>query len=254
MAANFKHGKYLPHEAPRKYPWEQSNHSAPVPDPFILQSRITQGELEGKDQRDWLHSKIMDKSAFNECIKTLGNNKSPGPDGIVNEILRMLSPEIQESIHKLFIIMWATRLTTVSWRISVTILIDKNKGEETDISSYRPIGLANTLYKLWTRMVTNALYAYAEAYSLLSSTQAGFRNQKDTIHQLQNVIKELEDAKCFGKDIYALIVGFTSASNTTDHDRMLWIMYDLGFPTDVIDTVKNLYEKCHYSSKTPLRG
>eukprot|EP00983_Pelagomonas_calceolata_P011283 363087-Pelagomonas_calceolata.AAC.1 len=38
MAVNIKHGKYLPHEAPLIYPWEQSNHSAPVPDPFILQS------------------------------------------------------------------------------------------------------------------------------------------------------------------------------------------------------------------------
>eukprot|EP00983_Pelagomonas_calceolata_P012399 397262-Pelagomonas_calceolata.AAC.1 len=64
----------------------------------------------------------------------------------------MLSPEIQESIHKLFIIMWATRLTPVSWKTSETILIDKNKGEETEISSYRPIGLANMLYKLWTRL------------------------------------------------------------------------------------------------------
>ncbi len=39
----------------------------------------------------------------------------------------------------------------------------------------------------------------------------------------------LEDAKLFENDIYALIVDFTSTFNTTDHDRMLWIMYDLGF-------------------------
>eukprot|EP00983_Pelagomonas_calceolata_P010193 331667-Pelagomonas_calceolata.AAC.1 len=44
----------------------------------------------------------------------------------------MLSPEIQESIHKLFNFMWATRLTPVSWKPSETILIDKNKGEETE--------------------------------------------------------------------------------------------------------------------------
>ena len=100
-------------------------------------------------------------------------------------------------------------------------------------------------------MVTNTLYEYAEAHSLLSSTQAGFRNQKDTIHQLQNVIMGLEDAKAFGKDIYAQIVDFTSAFNTTDHDRMLWIMYDLGFPTDAIDTVKNLYENATTLVKLP---
>jgi len=90
----------------------------------------------------------------------------------------MLPHEVLEIIHKLFVIMWATRITPVSWKISVTILIDKNKGAETDFSSYRPIGLANTLCKLWARLVTNTLYEYAEAHSLLSTAQAGFRNPK----------------------------------------------------------------------------
>ena len=36
----------------------------------------------------------------------------------------------------------------------------------------------------------------------------------------------------------ALIVEITSAFNTTTHhDKLLWIMYDLGFPTDAIDVV-----------------
>eukprot|EP00983_Pelagomonas_calceolata_P054167 1143597-Pelagomonas_calceolata.AAC.7 len=163
-------------------------------------------------------------------------------DGVVNEVLRLLSPEIQESIHKFFIIMWATRLTPVSWKTSETILIDRNRREETEISSYRLIGLAKTLYKLWTRVFTDTLYKCAEAQSLLSSTQPGLRNQKDTIHQLQNVIMGLGDAKTFGKDVYALIEDFTSTFNITNHDRMLCIMYDLGFPTDAIDTFKNLDE------------
>ncbi len=93
--------------------------------------------------------------------------------------------------------MWDTRITPTSWKTSITILIDKNKGAETDISSYRPIGLANTLYKLWIRLVTNTLYEYAEAHCMLSTTQAGFWNQKDTIHQLLNVIMSLEDDKLF---------------------------------------------------------
>jgi len=61
----------------------------------------------------------------------------------------------------------------------------------------------------------------------------------------------LDDAKLFHKNIYALIVDFTSAFNTTDHDRMLWIMYDLGFPTDAIDAVKNFYESGTTQVKLP---
>ncbi len=52
----------------------------------------------------------------------------------------------------------------------------------------------------------------------------------------------LEDAKIFEKDMYALNVDITSAFNTKDHNRMLWIMYDLGFPADAIDAVKNFME------------
>jgi hypothetical protein len=62
-------------------------------------------------------------------------------------------------------------------------------------SSYRPIGLANTLYKLWTRLITNRLYEHAEANSLLGNMQAGFCKKHDTIQQLQNVLMTLEDAK-----------------------------------------------------------
>eukprot|EP00983_Pelagomonas_calceolata_P031432 985896-Pelagomonas_calceolata.AAC.1 len=61
----------------------------------------------------------------------------------------------------------------------------------------------------------------------------------------------LEDAKTFGKDICALIVDFTFAFNTTDQDRMLWITYDLGFPIDAIDNVKNLYESATTQIRLP---
>ena len=82
---------------------------------------------------------------------------------------------------------------------------------------------------------------YAECNSLLSKTQAGFRKQLDTIHQLENVIMALEDSKLHSKDIFGLVVDFISALNTTDHDRMLWILYDLGFPMDAIEAMKHLY-------------
>jgi hypothetical protein len=57
---------------------------------------------------------------------------------------------------------------------------------------------------------------------MLRATQ--FRKQKDTVHQLQNIIMTLKDVKAFKQDIYALIVDFTSAFYTTDHDHMLMVM------------------------------
>ncbi len=67
-----------------------------------------------------------------------------------------------------------------------------------------------------------------------------FAIKKDTIHQLQNTTTCLEDANTLKKDMCALVVFFASAFNTIDHECMLWIMYDLGFPTDAIDAIKNV--------------
>ena len=44
---------------------------------------------------------------------------------------------------------------------------------------------------------------------------------------------------------------FYLSFNTTDHDCTLWIMYDLGFPTDAIDAVKILYENATTQVKLP---
>jgi len=59
-------------------------------------------------------------------------------------------------------------------------------------------------------MITKTLYEYeyAKTNSLLSTTQTGFCRQRYTIYQLQNVIMAVEDAKLFGNNNYALIVGF----------------------------------------------
>jgi len=54
--------------------------------------------------------------------------------------------------------------------------------------------------------------------------QAGFRKKHDTTQQLQNVLMTLEDAKLYKQYIYALIVDFTSALNTTDYCSLLCLI------------------------------
>ena len=51
----------------------------------------------------------------------------------------------------------------------------------------------------------------------------------------------LEDARLTGQNAYALLVYFTSAFNMINHDTLLTIMCDLGFPTDAVEVVRDLY-------------
>jgi hypothetical protein len=106
---SIKTGNYLPTDpdAARNYPWTSSQ----CYDRYKLETPVTRAEDKHQHRRTWLHSSILDSCNFQECLKSLTNNKAPGPDGIVNELLKVIPLENQQTIHKLLIIMWATGIT-----------------------------------------------------------------------------------------------------------------------------------------------
>jgi hypothetical protein len=140
---------------------------------------------------------------------------------------------------------------TTGWKESATILLFKHKGTALELPYYRRIGLENTVYKLWTRMVTFAMADRAERLNMISSSQAGFRNKRTTTHQMEMMVMALEDAHLTRQDIYLLQADMTEAFDTICHDKLLMILYDLGFPTDAIEVVKDLYTGATTKIHTP---
>lgn len=100
-------------------------------------------------------------------------------------------------------------------------------------------------------MVTGVMAHYAEAYQLISGTQAGFRAKRNTIQQLERFQTLLEDAKLNRQNLFLLQADFSDAFDTPHHDKMLQILYDLGFPTDAIEVVKDLYHQASTRIRTP---
>jgi hypothetical protein len=170
----------------------------------------------------------------------MGNGKSPGPDGIPNEVLMCLPESMHTAMHTLMQVMWIKATTPKRWTQSRTVLLHK-KDDPAEVKNYRPICLANTTYKLWTSLITAAVAGFAEEHSVLSCMQEGFRPHKNTERQLQNMLHILEDAALTHKDVLMMYIDFSSAFNTIDQDKLLMIMHDLGFPTDATEVVRNLY-------------
>ena len=109
------------------------------------------------------------------------------------------------------------------------------------MGNWRPTALANTLYKLWTGVIAECLEKHAEHFNILSSAQEGFRKQKNTVRQLQNVMNIMSEAKISQQDLCLLYVDLSSAFNTIDYDKLLCIMHELGFPEDAIEVIAELY-------------
>ena len=126
------------------------------------------------------------------------------------------------------------------WKISLTILLYK-KGDPSFLTNYRPIALANKIYKFFTSTLTLILPAYGERHQILHDSQEGFRAERCTSRQLQLLIVSLEDAQFTNQDIYLLYIDFKNAFGSNDHTRLLAKIKDLGYPEDVIKLVGNIY-------------
>jgi len=233
-----KTGRYRPEEIPRSYPFLQST----APDAFSLTS-----PRQATDHV--LLSSVADPFNFNKSIQHLARNKTPGPDGLPNELLRALPAALQSTIHDLLKVMWVQAHTPKTWTESVTVLLPK-AGDALLLSNKRPIALANTLYKLWTSLVTVSIGDVAPELTLFSEAQEGFLRYRNTERQIQNLLHVIEDAGLTRKDLYLLYVDFSSAFNTINHDLLLQIMYDLGLPEDLICVVRDLYSQARTTIRT----
>ena len=109
------------------------------------------------------------------------------------------------------------------------------------LTNHRPIALANIIYKLFTSTLTLILSAYGEKHQILHYSQEGFRAERSTSRQLQLLIAALEDVRFTNQNIYLLYIDFKNAFGFLYHARLLAIMKDLGYPTDAITLIGNIY-------------
>jgi hypothetical protein len=231
---------YLPN-VDRKYPFD-------TPEFAEYNGLLSQPDAT---DRTWMHDLVDDEFAFHICLSTLKFGKCPGPDAVPNEILRALPPAAHKALHNLIRMMWATGFTPNDWKESTMILLFKNKGTPLELNYYRRIGLENTVYKLWTKMITMAMTDRAERAGFLTASQGGFRNKGATAQQIEMMIMALEDAMLTKQDIFLLFTDMTEAFDTISHRKLLMILYNLGFPPDAIETVKDLYTNARTVVQTP---
>ena len=234
------------------YPFDPS--VAGVTDPFTLRT-LAHGSIPPPP----MLTTVLDPAYFAFVCSSLTNGKAPGPDRVPNEILKLMPPSFMQLVHKVFILFWLCGKTPDAWKVSYTKLLHK-RGDHMLLSNFRPLGLNNCLYKLWTRFLTNALSDFADHYNILSMCQEGFRKQCNTTRQLQRMVLAVEDAFHFKQDLFVMYIDFTNAFNTVDHAKLRQIMLDLGFPSDVVSIIADLYVNAttvihvgNFGSTRPIR-
>ena len=103
-------------------------------------------------------------------------------------------------LNTFFKLCWRFGQNLQQWKDSTTTLIHK-EGPVTDPQIHRPVGLQQSLHKLWSNFVTAVLQNYAEQHNFLSDAQEGFKPGKYCACQLQMLTSVVEDAKLHSQDV-----------------------------------------------------
>lgn len=219
-------------------------------DPFTLRTAHTStGVMHPRMDM----TELLDDACFERCLASTPNRRAPGPDGVPNELLKRMPRCFRQLALELFRLQLIIGRTCPTWKHSLTRMIHK-KGDTTVLSNFRPIGLNNTLYKLWTSCLTDILSQYCHTTGILSDCQSGFRPDRSCLQQVLSLSTVIEDACRFDKDLLVAYIDFSNAFGSVDHGRLSHVLTELGVPQQMVRTVADLYTGSTTSLRLPPLG
>ena len=188
----------------------------------------------GSDEVDILYSEVQ------AAIRVLKQNKSPGSDGIIAEMIQAGGEPLARQIHMLCNKAWREGTIPEEWGKSILIPIPK-KGDLSNCSNYRTISLINHTGKVLLIVLLNRLKNHLDPY--LSEEQAGFRKDRSTVHQILILRLLAEKAKRQGKKIYHCFIDFQKAFDMIKHKIICGVLKSYGVETKMITLLQRIYEK-----------
>lgn len=131
-----------------------------------------------------------------EALATMNANRAPGGDNLTSDICMSVYNQFPHLITGLMNACLRTGVFPDAWKNAVVKILQKpGKEDYSELSSFRPIGLLPIFGKLLEKLIIKRLSYAAYNAGVWSDDQYGFKEQKSTIDALQNIIKNVRNAK-----------------------------------------------------------
>ena len=190
---------------------------------------------------------ISEKELY-ESINSLKNNKTSGPDGILNEMLKCGKYYLVKPIVKLFNLILSDALVPKEWKKGYLKVIHKS-GDINLPGNYRGLAICSCLGKLFTKTLNNRLQTKLETDNIYSKHQAGFRRDhrtSDNVYILSQITKYYKLKK---QKLYTCFVDFRKAFDTVSRPALFVKMAQMKIGGNFLKTVESLYKGDSFNIK-----
>jgi len=173
-------------------------------------------------------------------ISQLNNNRSSGPDNLLNEYFKYGRDRLLPYLHSLFNTVFNTGHFPDAWSEGFIIPLHK-KGSINNPDNYRGITLLSVLGKLFTNILNTRLKNWAEYYNVYIEAQAGFRSNMsttDNIFVLHGLITHMINSS---KRLYCSFVDFSKAFDYVERNNLWYKLTQLGVRGKMLTVIKSMY-------------
>ena len=175
---------------------------------------------------DSMGVQIISQATTIQTIRSLKNKKS-NINEIPVELIKDNAEYIAEPMTRLFNNSIRLGVFPQCLKNSTVIPLYKN-GPKSDPGNYRPISLMSTFSKIFEALMKGILTKFLESKSILSSKQFGFRANKSTFQCLNVLTGDLYEALDKHQTAILILVDFTKAFDTVQHQILLRKMWHYG--------------------------
>ncbi|KAJ8063422.1 hypothetical protein OCU04_008642 [Sclerotinia nivalis] len=196
-----------------------------------------------KQSKMWDWPKLTENELFSACSAKI-KGKSPGPDGITQEIIIRTYKAIPKAFFTLFSNLINLGYHPSYWKQATGAILKKpSKPDYTIPKAYRVIAILNCLGKISERILAQRLSFLAETTNLLHHSQMGGRQKKSAIDTAILLTTEIERNSRIKKKTSALFLDVKGAFDYVSKNRLLDICKNLNLPISLIAWISSFLEE-----------
>ena len=207
---------------------------------------VRTGELPDVPELD---AEIEEQDIFN-AMKKIKSGKSPGFDGFSGSYLKAINDRLPVLLKPLFNALLNQGHFPSIWSKALIHPLYKNAGRRNDPGNYRGIALLSHVGKLFARIIYNRLSSWAEANSLISDVQGGFRSGRETLENLLVLDTLINDTiNCKKGRLYVCLVDKAKAFDFTQRPAVLKRLADMGVSRKLFLVLQSMFSNSSFGVK-----
>ena len=177
---------------------------------------------------------IIDEKGVYNKLSTIPTNKSPGPDGIPNWVLKSYAYILSSPVALIFNSSIQESVVPSMWKKADVTPVPK-KSVPSDISKdLRPISLTSTLSKICERFVTDWLFEPIRAK--IDIRQYGSIKNCSTTHALLSLIHYLlNTTDASNSAVRLFLLDFSKAFDRIDHNILVDKLQKMNVPQTILN-------------------